>query len=73
MRHLFVVAILSDALTVNSHAASVLRKIESTGDLRLDGILSSVTWDTKVFTYAFHDAPSLRQAQEIEFAPQSAP
>ena len=73
MRHLFVVAILSDALTVNSHAASVLRKIESTGDLRLDDILSSVTWDTKVFTYAFHDAPSLRQAQEIEFAPLSAP
>jgi serralysin len=47
------------------------KKIHTTGDTRLDGILSTVMWDASEFSFSFPNAPISRQPKGIVFKPLS--
>ena len=53
----------------NAYAASAAKQIESTGDPRLDGILSNVTWSANALTFAFPAEPIELQPAGIKFEP----
>lgn len=71
MRRQIVIAALVGAFAGTASADGIVRLIETTGDPRLDGILSNVTWNTKVLTFAFPDAPFGRQPPNVQFTPLS--
>jgi hypothetical protein len=53
----------------SASAEDVSRPIEATGDPRLDGILSNITWRSSTLTFAFPDTPFSRQPADTEFKP----
>jgi serralysin len=65
-------AIAAGLLALDAEASGLVRQIETTGDPRLDGMLSNATWDTQAFTFAFPESEFSRQPSNIGFEPLSA-
>ena len=56
-------------LGAQAQASDLSRPIDATGDPRLDGILSTITWRSSSFKFAFPDSPFDRQPSGVMFAP----
>jgi serralysin len=49
----FLTASAASLLVLSAQAGSLSRKIDATGDARIDGVVSNVTWASSDFTFSF--------------------
>jgi hypothetical protein len=69
MARVFLASVIAAAFFANAYASPSAKRIETTGDPRLDGILSNFTWGSPDLMYAFPSEPIARQPKDILFEP----